>query len=114
MSLEDITLSLEDVLKLFLGGSIPNRYSVYCETNHDEELLNKRLPLTEELVYKLVIGMAEIADTWRDDGRYSAKECAKFCDNFLKELLYCVIPYMEKDSVKQVLVDLEFLSKEEE
>ena len=95
----EYTISLEQAVGALIGG-IPSKYSVNCET-HD--LLNNRLPKAAHIAVKIIFGMVELANTWRDDGRWSAQKCANYCDNELEELAEYILSFLPTETAQNVM-----------
>lgn len=88
---KELTIEREDVLSLLVGGEMPGKYSVSCETNSDNDLLNNRLPKVEYLLCEIKSSLGGVA-SWKDDTRYSAQKCGQHAylaiKNDIEESLY--------------------------
>lgn len=100
--MDEYTISLEQAVGALIGG-IPGKYSVYCETHHDKDLLNNRLPKAAFIAEKIIFGMFELANTWRDDGRWSAQKCANYCDNELAELTEYMLSFLPMETAQEII-----------
>ena len=100
--MNEYTISLEQAVGALIGG-IPGKYSVYCETHRDKDLLNNRLPKAAFIAEKIIFGMVEIAQTWRDDGRWSAQKCANYCDLELEEFAEYILSSLPTETAQDVM-----------
>ena len=100
--MDEYTISLEQAVGALIGG-IPGKYSVDCETYHDNDLLKHRLPKAAHIAEKVIFGMVELASTWRDDGRGSAKKCADYCDNELAELAEYMLSCLPMETAQEIM-----------
>lgn len=93
-------ITRDDVLSLLIGGKLPTTYSVHCETSHDNELINNRLPYIHMLASDLIYSLHQVSD-WKEDHRYSAKACGKFAYSKIEELAEEIFDYLdESDGVR--------------
>lgn len=98
----DGTVEKNAVLNLIIKNGIPCKYSVRCETNHDSIVLSEQIPQAAELACDLMLGLRDIAYTWRDDHRGSARACAKKAESSLLDSIFCVLGYLSDESIKEI------------
>lgn len=98
--IDQVVIPAREILSLVIGGPLPDRWSVNCETIHDENLRNNRLPLVSDLLGKLAYSLLEVS-SWKDDHRYSAKECGQYAYNCLEAFASDLLEYIDpKDATR--------------
>lgn len=99
--INQVVLEAKDVLALVLGGPIPDKWSVYCETTHDEDLRNNRLPLVADLMSKMAWSLMQVS-SWKDDNRWSAKECGRYAYNCLTCFAGDILEYIDPQDATKI------------
>lgn len=99
------TVEKSDVLALVLGGPLPSKWSVSCDSNKDTELLN-RLPLLGELLCDLVESTYQVS-TWKDDSRTSASLCGKEAYEYLVNVVDVIVNcgYIDDEDVRSIFAE---------
>ena len=94
------TIEKEKILSIILDGPVMSKWSVQCETNSDANLL-ETIDNHAELAGDMMYALFQVSE-WKDDGRYSAKECGKKAYNSLLNLAYDLIGYLDTNDLKKL------------
>lgn len=99
--INQVVIEAGELLALVLGGPIPDKWSVHCETIHDEELRNNRLPLVADLMSKLAWSLMQVS-SWKGDYRASAKECGTYAYDCLTCFASDILEYIDPQDANKL------------
>lgn len=111
--IDQVVIPASEILSLVINGPLPDKWSVHCETIHDGELRNNRLPLIADLLGKLAWSLMHVS-RWKDDHRASAKECGTYAYNCLEAFASDFLEYIDpEDAIRICKQWLELMGEED-
>ena len=99
--INQVVIEADKLLALVLNGPIPDKWSVYCETAHDRELRDNRLPLVSDLMTKLAWSLMQVSG-WKNDHQASAKECGTYAYDCLTCFARDILEYIDPQDATKI------------
>ncbi len=111
--IDQMMIPARDILSLVLNGPLPDKWSVYCETIHDENLRDNRLPLVSDLLSELARSLM-LVSRWKNDHRASASECGTYAYNCLEAFASDFLEYIDPEDATRICKQwLELMGEED-
>lgn len=111
--IDQVVIPARDILSLVIGGPLPDKWSVHCETIHDRDLRDNRLPLVSDLISKLAWSLLQVS-RWKEDNRASAKECGQYAYNCLEAFASDLLEYIDPKDANRICKQwLELMGEED-